>query len=90
MQNVGKNLSLKVTAPLAALGAASWKLAGDFDQSFRAVNVMLKASGDEVGKYKSQILGISDATGKSATEVTDSFYQIVSAGYRGADRKSVV
>ena len=85
MNKVGKNLSLKVTAPLAALGAASWKLAGDFDQSFRKVNVMLGASGAEVDKYKSQILGISDATGKSAAEVSDAFYQIVSAGYRGAD-----
>jgi len=85
MQNAGKQMTLKVTAPLAALGAASFKMASDFDTSFRKVNVMLKSSGKDTENYKKQILAVSTATGKSATEVSDAFYQIVSAGFRGSD-----
>jgi len=70
---------------VTAVGVASLKMAADFDEAFRKVNVMLRASSEETIKYKEQIRGIAEATGKSATEVTNAFYQIVSAGYRGAD-----
>lgn len=85
MTNMGKQMSMKVTAPIVALGVASFKMAGDFDQAFRAVNVMLRATDEEAAEYKKQILEISDATGKSAIDITEAFYQIVSAGFRGAD-----
>jgi len=85
MANFGKKASMYVTAPIVGLGIASFKMAGDFDQAFRKVNVMLGASTEEAAKYKDQILEISDATGKSAIEVADAFYQIVSAGFRGTD-----
>ena len=85
LTSTGKTLSMKVTAPLLAIGVASFKMAGDFDTAFRKVNVMLKASTGESERYKKEILAISSATGKSAIDVTDAFYQIVSAGYRGAD-----
>jgi len=85
MTQIGSQMSMKITAPLTALGLASFKMAGDFDQAFRSVNVMLGASTEEAAKYKDQILEISDATSKSAIDVTNAFYQIVSAGYRGAD-----
>lgn len=85
MTAVGKQLSLKLTAPLVALGVGAFKMAGDFDLAMRQVNVMLKASGDEFEKYKDQVLDISSTLGKSSDEVAASFYQIVSAGYRGSD-----
>ena len=85
MGNVGKQLTMKLTAPLAALGIGSFKMAGDFDQSFRRVNVMLRASAEESRKYKAAILALSNETGKSAKDITDAYFGIVSAGYRGAD-----
>ncbi len=85
MSAVGKQMSMKVTAPLVALGIGAFKMAGDFDLAMRQVNVMLGASGDEFEKYKDQVLDISSDLGKSANEVAASFYQIVSAGYRGSD-----
>ena len=47
MDKFGKQMTMKVTAPIAALGVSSFKMAGDFDQSFRKVNVMLKATEKE-------------------------------------------
>lgn len=85
MTNLGKTMSMKVTAPLLAMGVAAFKFAGDFDQAMRQTNVMLKASGEEFEIYKKQVLAISSATSKSADDVAAAFYQIVSAGYRGAD-----
>jgi len=90
MTNIGKELSMKLTAPIVGIGGAAFKMAGDFDQSFRRVNVMLGVSSEEAENYKKRILEISSATGKTATEVTDAFYQIVSAGYRGADSLDIL
>jgi len=85
MTAVGKQMSMKITAPLVALGVGAFKMAGDFDTAMRQVNVMLGASADEFDEYKKQVLDISSALGKSSDEVAASFYQIVSAGYRGGD-----
>jgi len=90
MSSVGKQMSMKLTAPIVGVGAAAFKMSGDFDQAFRKVNVMLGASAEEAINYKERILEISSATGKSATEVADAFYQIVSAGYRGADSLDIL
>jgi len=90
MTNAGKTLSLGVTAPLVAGGAAAFKLGADFDTAFREVNTMLRATADEQAAYKAGILEISSATGIAATDVVDAYYQIVSAGYRGADSLDIL
>jgi TP901 family phage tail tape measure protein len=90
MTRLGSQLSMKVTAPLVALGVASFKTAGDFDTAFRSVNVMLDASAEQATEYKNRILEISSATGKTATDVAAAYYQIVSAGYRGADSLDIL
>ena len=90
MTGIGKSMSMKVTAPIVAAGIAAFKFAGDFDQAMRQTNVMLEANGEEFEGYKKQILAISSATGKSATDVASAFYQVVSAGYRGADAVDIL
>jgi len=90
MNNVGKQMSMKITAPIVGLGTAAFKMSGDFDQAFRKTNVMLGASAEEAINYKKRILEIASATSKSATDVADAFYQIVSAGYRGTDSLDIL
>ncbi len=90
MGKMGKQLSLKVTAPLVGLGLAGFKMAGDFDQAFRKVNVMLKATAEESKAYKKEILALSQETAKSAVDVTDAFFGIVSAGFRGAEAMDIL
>ena len=90
MTNMGKKMSMYVTAPIVGVGIAAFKMAGDFDQAFRQVNVMLDASAQEAENYKARILEISSATGKAVADVTEAYYQIVSAGYRGADSLDIL
>jgi TP901 family phage tail tape measure protein len=85
MKQTGRKMTMGLTLPIVAAGTASYKMAGDFDESMRAVNVMLRAGEDEFQNYKKEVLAISSATGKSSDDVANSFYQIVSAGFRGAD-----
>jgi TP901 family phage tail tape measure protein len=85
MEKAGKKLTMFVTLPLVAAGGAAFKMAGDFDKAFRQVNVMLGASADEAAAYKDRILDISTATGIAAKDVTDAYFQIISAGFRGAE-----
>lgn len=88
--STGKQLTMKLTAPILGIGLASFKMAGDFDQAMRKVNVMLQASSEQVAEYKDRILEISSATARAAGDVTDAYYQIVSAGYRGADSMDIL
>jgi len=90
MTAAGRTMSMRVTAPLVALGTASFKVAGEFDQSFRQVNVMLRATEEESARYKAGILDISNATTIAAKDVVAGFYQIVSAGFRGADSLDIL
>ncbi len=90
LSSAGKKLTLGLTLPIIGIGTAAFKMAGDFDQAFRKVNVMLKASAEEAEEYKKKIIDISNATGKSASDVADAFYQIVSAGFRGADAVDIL
>lgn len=85
MESAGRKMSMFITAPLLAAAGASLKFAGDFDKAMRAVNVMLGASTEEVAQYKEEILALSNETSMSATDITNAFYTIVSAGFRGAD-----
>ena len=90
MTKMGRQMSMYVTAPIVALGTASFKAAGDFDQAFRQVNVMLKATEEESARYKASILDISSATTIAANDTVAAFYQIVSAGFRGADSLEIL
>lgn len=85
LNNIGRKMTLGLTLPLIGIGTAAFKMAGDFDQALRQVNVMLGASAEELDDYKKKIIDLSNATGKSAIDITNAFYQIVSAGFRGAD-----
>jgi len=88
--NVGKKLTTGLTLPIVGLGIAAFKMTGDFDQSMRAVNVMLGASEDEMKNYKKGVLDLSNATGKSSDDIAKSFYTIVSAGFRGTDALDIL
>jgi hypothetical protein len=48
---VGKDLSMFVTVPLVAAGAAAFKFASDYEESMNKVNVAFGNSSDEVRKF---------------------------------------
>jgi len=48
MSDVGKNLSLKVTAPLVAMGAGAAKLGMDFEAAMSEVGAISGATGNDL------------------------------------------
>ncbi|MCK9327259.1 MAG: hypothetical protein M0P69_17335, partial [Bacteroidales bacterium] len=51
LTDMGKSLSMKITAPLIGLGAALFKLASDLEDAMGATNQIFKSAGDSVKKW---------------------------------------
>lgn len=65
LTSVGKDLSLKLTLPIAAAGGAAIKLASDFEESLNKVDVSFKQSSAEVKEFTKTTLtqfGIAQGT----------------------------
>ena len=90
IEGVGKSISAYVSMPLMASGMASLKLAGNFDDAVRQVNVMLKASQKDLEWYKKELLRIARETAIAPEQVANAWYQIVSAGFRGKESIEVL
>lgn len=83
MKNIGGSLSRNVTLPLVAAGAASVKLAMDFDKSMTQIESLVGVAGDEVAKMGESAKQMASDTGRSASEAADALFFITSAGLRG-------
>jgi TP901 family phage tail tape measure protein len=87
---VGKSLSRNVTAPLVALGAASAKLAIDFDSSMTKIVSLVGISASEVDSMRESVLKLAGDTGKAPQELADGLFVLTSAGLRGNDALSAL
>ena len=88
--SAGKNLSLKLTAPVVALGGAAVKMSADFDKSMAMIVGLVGVGADEVAAWEDQVVSLASTYGKSATEAADALFFITSAGLRGADATSTL
>ncbi len=80
MTSLGKTMTLRVTAPLAAIGGISLKMAADFDKSLREVNTLLNLSSEQFDQLKSDVVALSNEIGVATSEVVPALYQAISAG----------
>lgn len=65
MQDIGKKMTASITLPIAAIGAASVKLAADFEESINKVDVAFKNNANEVKLWAKTTLnafGIAEGT----------------------------
>ena len=90
MANVGKELSMKVTAPIVGMGVASFKMSSDFQTSMDRIVGLVGVARNEVNGWKDDIFNLSRVTGKTAIELGDAMFFITSAGLRGGDAISVL
>lgn len=90
MATVGRKMTLGVTLPLAAIGAASVKAAMDFESSMAKIEGLVGIASDEVKAMGEEALAMSANFGKSGNEAADALFFITSAGLRGADAMSVL
>jgi TP901 family phage tail tape measure protein len=87
---VGRSLSRNLTAPIVALGAASAKLAIDFDSSMTKIVSLVGISASEVDSMRESVLKLAGDTGKAPQELADGLFVLTSAGLRGNDALSAL
>ena len=88
--SLGKNLSTKVTLPLALAGGAALKMASDFDKSMTQIKTLVGIASDEVDRMGVAAIKMAKDTGVSAKDAADALFFITSAGIRGSDALDVL
>lgn len=76
----GKNLTMKVTAPLIGLGVGAAKAASDFEFSMTQIETLVGRTAEEVDSLKGSVLKLSGETGRAPKELADAMFFITSAG----------
>ena len=87
---IGKDLSLKLTAPLALIGRQAIKTASDFEASLGKITGLVGVASSEVKQMGDSARSMSVQFGKSAGEAGNALFFITSAGLRGADAMAVL
>ncbi len=80
LRDMGRNLSLGLTLPMAAFGVASVKAAGNFEASMIKVGISTKATASEMAALESQARTIGKATVFSASEAADAMDMLAKTG----------
>jgi hypothetical protein len=65
---------------LSGIAAAALKLAGNFDKSLAQLNSVLRASEEDLGRYRRAILSLAVESGKPPSELAAAFTQAARAG----------
>ena len=82
---VGKTLTRKITAPIAAVGAASLKVGMDFDKAMSQVAATMGKSVDEIGNLREFAIEMGSTTAFSATQAAEGLNYMALAGYSAED-----
>ncbi len=85
MVSAGKNLSMKVTAPILAAGTASFKMAMDFEESMSKVTGLVGIAQEQVSEWGQELLKIGPELSKGPKELAEGMFFVTSAGLRGAE-----
>lgn len=80
LKNVGRDLTYALTVPLVAAGAASAKLAMDFDASARNIASISTDYAANFDEYNRRILEFGATTQAGSRAAIDALYEIYSAG----------
>ena len=78
MKSAGRKMSLGITLPLMAAGAASIHAGLDFSKAIGYANTMMKLSTTQMKEFEGQVLNLSDKYGKSASDIATAAYSVSS------------
>lgn len=81
MTNVGKQLTMTVTAPLMAVGALATKTGMEFKAGMSEVQAISGATGAELQQLEAKARELGSSTKFSAKEVSDGFKYMALAGW---------
>src|SRR5262252_301882 len=82
LKNLGSIMSRGLVVGAAAAGAASVKMALDFNQSMTRIAALTNTGNKNMQQYKDTILSLSGATARSPKELADALYYLASAGLK--------
>ena len=84
-KNLMKFGAIGATA-VAAIGIASIKMAGDFDQAMRNVNTITKLSEEQFRLMKEEVIDLSREVPLTTAELSEGLFNVASAGVDAADQ----
>lgn len=85
LTNLGKDLSTYLTVPIIGAGAATLKMAGDFESSMNRVGIATQATSEQMARMKDLALEIGMETTKSASESAEAMEILAKAGMATED-----
>jgi TP901 family phage tail tape measure protein len=81
MADVGQNMSMSVSLPLAAAGALTVKTAGDFEQMMNKVKAATEATGPTFDALRNQAIQLGSTTAFSAKDAAEGMQILATAGF---------
>ncbi len=81
MEDVGKTLSLKVTAPLVAMGGLATKAGMDFESGMSQVQAISGATGNDLAKLEAKAKEMGATTKFSASDAAEGLKYMAMAGW---------
>lgn len=90
VKDAGSGMTKKVTAPILAAGAASAKMAMDFEDSMAKVSTIADATEVPMDEMQKAISDLSNQTGISSEEIAQNVYDSISAGQKTGDAVNFV
>lgn len=90
VKDAGSGMTKKVTAPILAAGAASAKMAMDFEDSMAKVSTIADATEVPMDEMQKAILDLSNQTSISSEEIAQNVYDSISAGQKTGDAVNFV
>ena len=89
-QTVGRQMTMKMTLPMAGAGAAAFKMASDFEASMTQIQSLVRLSAESVKGFEQDVLSLSGQTARAPKELADAMFFVTSAGIRGAEATEVL
>jgi TP901 family phage tail tape measure protein len=90
MSGIGKSMTTYLTVPILGAGVAAGKFAIDFEDAFAQVQTIMDPTQMSINDMKQAIIDLSDETGKSTSELSESVYNAISATGDTANAVSLV
>jgi TP901 family phage tail tape measure protein len=90
MRDVGAQLSMYVSAPLALIAGLALKTSGDFEEAMITLQAKSGAAGDELEALKEKAKAMGLTTKYSATQSADAMTEFIKAGLTTSDTLAAV
>lgn len=90
MKQTGRTMTAAVTLPIVGIGAASVKMAVDFEKAMSKVEGLVGVASGQVQEWRKDVLAMAGPTAKAPQELAEALFFVTSAGLRGQDALDVL